>query len=57
MVAHTLKEVRRAEVAGIDSWIQEILDPKRDIPRPMLGPEAPPKPHRYPAKCGETANI
>ena len=30
MVAHALKEVRRAESTAIDSWIKEILDPNKE---------------------------
>ena len=48
MVAHTPREIRKAEASGRDSWIQEILDPKKGYSKAHSWtrgtPKAPPLP-------------
>ena len=47
-LAHTMREVRRADNLGIDAWIQEILDPAKGYSKAHTWtrgtPKAPPLP-------------
>ena len=56
-LASTVKVIRKAETNGIDSWIQEILDPKRATQKRTHGQEVRRRPPHYPQKCGGRANI